>query len=155
MTSISSDRHNYSVILCLSIFIGLLTVSCSDTKYAQCEQIIQIANNVVNEKTKLIDTNNSTEEIESTTWLQAARTIAQAAQKLENIELQDPKLIKYQTDLAQIYRIYSRATYDAVRAWEHKNIKALQIAHTDAERAGQLEEKLGNVINNYCGDRQE
>ena len=154
MTTILSDRHSYSVIFCLSTLVSLLGVSCSETKYAQCEQIIQIANGVVNEKTKLIDSNNST-DVESKTWLQAARTIAQAAQKLENIELQDPKLIKYQTDLAQVYRIYSQATYDAVQAWENKNIQALQVAHTDAERAGQLEEKLGNVINNYCGDRQK
>ncbi len=153
MIAISSDRHNYPVIFCLSVLIGLLTVSCSDTKYAQCKQIIQIANGVVKEKNKSIDIDNST-DIESKTWLQAANTIAQAAQKLENIELQDPNLIKYQTDLVQIYRIYSQATYDAVRAWEHKNIKALQIAHTDAEKAGQLEEKLGGMINNYCGDGQ-
>ena len=159
MIAISSDRPNYYVIFCLSICLGVLVASCSDTKYAQCEQIIQIANSVVSEKSKLIDTNNSTDisadaDLESKTWLQAARMIAQAAQKLENVDLQDPKLINYQTDLAQIYRIYARATYDAVKAWENKNIKALQIAHTDAEKAGQLEEKLGSAINNYCRDRQ-
>ena len=153
MIAISSDRHNYLVIFCISIVFGVLAVSCSDTKYAQCEQIIQIANGVVNEKSKLIDTNNSA-DIESKTWLQAARMIAQAAQKLENVDLQDPNLIKYQTDLAQIYRIYAQATYDAVKAWENKNKKALQTAHTDAEKAGQLEEKLGSAINHYCGDRQ-
>ena len=153
MRTILSDRNNYSVVFCLSIFVSLITVGCGETKYAQCEQIIQIANRVVSEKTKLIDTESSA-NIESKTWLQAARTIAQAAQKLENVDLQDPKLINYQTDLAQIYRIYARTTYDAVKAWENKNIKALQIAHTDAEKAGQLEEKLGSAINNYCGDRQ-
>lgn len=143
------DRLSYSVIFCLGILVSSLAVSCGETKYAQCEQIIQIANGVVNEKTKLIDTSDST-KIESKTWLQAARMIYQAAQKLEGVNLQDPKLIEYQSDLAQVYRIYSQATYDAVQAWESKNLQALQVAHTDAEKAGQWEEKLGKIINNYC-----
>ncbi len=149
MITILRDRHNYSVVFCLSIFVSLIAVGCGETKYAQCEQIIQIANRVVSEKTKLIDTESSA-NIESKTWLQAARMIDQAARKIENIDLQDPKLIQYQVNLAQVYRIYSQATYDAVRAWESKNIKALQVAHTDAEKAGQMEVKLGNGINNYC-----
>lgn len=153
MTTIFSDRHNYAVIFCLSLLISLFTASCSETKYTQCEQIIQITNGVVEEKTKLIG-NNDSENIESKTWLQAARMIAQASSQIENIHLKDPKLINYQADLAQVYRIYSYATYDAVKAWESKNIEALQTAHTDAERAGKLEEKLGNLINAYCRDRE-
>lgn len=150
MTTILSDRFSYSVIVCLSILVGSLAVSCGETKYVQCEQIIQIANNVVNEKTKLIDSSDL-DTIESKTWLKEARSIAQAAKKLEQIKLKDPKLIEYQSDLAQVYRIYSQATYDAVKAWENKNIQALQLAHTHAQKAGQLEAKLGQVINNYCG----
>ncbi len=143
------DRHNYVTIFCLSILVNLLAVSCSDNKSAQCEQIIQFANGVVQAKTKLVNTTNA-EDMESKTWLQAARMITQAAQQLESIPLRDPKLINYQANLAQIYRIYSQATYDAVKAWENKNIKALQTAHTDAERAGKLEKKLGNSLNTYC-----
>lgn len=153
MTSILSDRYNKVIICCLSMLASLLANGCSDTKYIQCEQIIQIANNVVSEKNKLID-NNSSVDIECKTWLRAARMINQAALRVEAINLQDPQLIKYQTDLAQVYRIYSQATYDAVRAWENKNIEALQVAHTDAEKAGQLEAKLGSVINTYCGDQK-
>lgn len=149
MATILSDRNNHSVIFCLSILVSLLAVSCNETKYTQCDQIIQFANSVVQEKTKLIDTNNS-ENMESKTWLQAARMITQAAQQIEAIPLRDPKLINYQANLAQIYRVYSQATYDAVKAWENKNIEALQTAHTDAERAGELEEKLGNSLNTYC-----
>ncbi|MGK7948601.1 MAG: hypothetical protein AB4368_07305 [Xenococcaceae cyanobacterium] len=154
MRAIFGDRYNYSAIFSLGILIGLSIMSCRDTKYAQCGQVIQIANNVVNEKIKLIDTQDSA-NIDSKTWLQVARKISQAAQNLEKIELQDPKLIKYQTDLARVYRIYSQATYDAVKAWENKNLQALQVAHTDVEKAGQWEEKLGKIINNYCGAATE
>ena len=153
MTTILRDRHNYAVIFCLSVFVGLFTASCSETKYTQCEQIIQITNGVVEEKTKLIG-NDDSDNIESKTWLQAARMIARASRQIENIHLKDPTLINYQADLAQVYRIYSHATYDAVKAWENKNIEALQTAHTDAERAGELEEKLGAVLNSYCRDRE-
>lgn len=153
MTDIFCDRYNKVIICCLSMLVSLLANSCSDTKYIQCEQIIQIANSVVREKNKLID-NNSSVDIENKTWLQAARMINQAALRVEAINLQDPQLIKYQTDLAQVYRIYSQATYDAVRAKESQNRKALQVAHTDAEKAGRLEAKLGSVINNYCGDKK-
>lgn len=153
MTTIIFDRYNKVIICCLSMLVSLLTTSCSDTKYIQCEQIIQIANSVVREKNKLID-NNSSVDIESKTWLRAARMINQAALRVEAINLQDPQLIKYQTDLAEVYRIYSQATYDAVRAWESKNIQELQVAHKNAAKAGQLEAKLGSVINNYCGDQK-
>lgn len=154
MTIILGDRFSYSIILGLGVVVSSLVVSCGETKYAQCGQIIQIANGVVEAKTQLIDTRDSS-NIETKTWLQAAKMISQAAQKVENVNLQDPKLIEYQSDLAQVYRIYAKATYDAVKAWENKNIQALQVANIDAAKAGQWEEKLGTLINSHCGEAKK
>jgi hypothetical protein len=148
MSILPSDRNQY-VVSFLSIIISFLTISCGETKYSQCEQILTIANSVAQQTHQLIDIKTS-HQIETKTWMQAAELMAKAAQKLETLPIKDAKLIKYQADLAKIYRTNSQVTYDMIQALEDKDIVAAQAAQTEAKTAGQLEQELGNGINAYC-----
>ena len=74
-----------------------------------------------------------------------------AAQQLKSLPLNDAELIRYQTGLANVYQIYSQATYDAVKARESKNIDALSVALEFFQQATCLRQQLLiDEINNYC-----
>lgn len=133
----------------LGITVSLLMFGCGENKYTQCEQIFQIAHRVVETNNNAVYISNE-QPSEMKSWLQAADIMAQAAQQIKALPLNDIKLIEYQTGLVNIYRIYSQATYDAVKARESKNIEALQTAHSHAAKAGEIQKKLIKEINAYC-----
>lgn len=143
---VRNQKKKYVIIVS---FFAWLIVGCENQKYTQCQEIIAIANSANNQAQKITD--SSQEKLaEMKTWLQAADMMTIAAKEIESLPIKDPKLINYQGNLAGIFRIYSQATYDAVKAREKKNLSALKIAHDHAQEAGKLNQALVAKINNYC-----
>lgn len=141
-------QGNYQSILaiaCLSFF----TVGCEENKSAQCEQIFQIAQDV-QESNQSASYINHEASFEMKSWLKAANKFNQAADHLAALKINQGELIDYQNQLATIYRIYSQATYDAVRARENQNLAALESARNDAIKAGKIQQELIQKINAYC-----
>jgi hypothetical protein len=135
---------------CLIIMIVNLISGCSVSKNSQCQQIFQIANHVSKE-TRNLSLSSSKEGLKDMKiWLQAADLMNKAAEQLQSLSIEDARLIEYQNKLAQIYHLYSQATYDAVNARETKNIEALKSARHDAEIAGKLKQESIEGINRYC-----
>ncbi|MGF1539688.1 MAG: hypothetical protein ACFCU5_04430 [Pleurocapsa sp.] len=133
---------------------GLTLSSCSDAnaKYSQCEQIFKIAHQVNQEAKSIKSMNAEAKDIPQNlkNWLEAADLMEQAARQIQALEFNNAELIKYQTGLANIYQIYSQATYDAVQARESKNINALISARDRASTAEAIQQKLVRDINSYC-----
>jgi hypothetical protein len=125
----------------------LLTVSCTENKYSQCEKIFAIANGVA-DRTKSLTDGGKTKDIKA--FLQAADVMEQASQNLANLELKDPKLIEYQTGFINMYRDYAQATRDIVRARNDRDISAARAAQEKVQQAGKSERELGDGINSYC-----
>ena len=135
----------------LTIFslLGWLLVGCENPKYSQCQEIIAIANKATDRVQKI--TNDSPATIVKTkTWLQAADVMNMAAKEIETLSIKDPQLIDYRENLASIFRVYSQATYDAVKARENKNLSALKIARDNALKVERLNQDLVIKINDYC-----
>ena len=136
-------------LLFLSIMLSLLFSGCGNNKYTQCEQIFQIANRLDRD----IDNFNYFENQQPTemkSWLEAASAIDRSANHLEALHINDSELIEYQNKFVTLYRIYSQATYDAVKARENQNLQALESAKNDAQKAGQMQQDLIEQINTYC-----
>ncbi|MDJ0536214.1 MAG: hypothetical protein QNJ70_27610 [Xenococcaceae cyanobacterium MO_207.B15] len=133
-------------------YLGLISLSlvgCSNAKYTECQQIIEITNQV-NRQTQDIIEPFGDRKIPKDVWSQAATMMSVAAEKIDNLSLTDPQLVDYQNNLVEMFRIYSQATDDAIKARESKNLKALESANEKAKKAGLLQEKLVMGINNYC-----
>ena len=134
------------------LFLGVVMVfisGCGNNKYTQCEQIFQIANRL-NQNVNNLSYFDNQQPTEMKSWLEAASTIDRAANHLEALQINDSQLIEYQNKFVTVYRIYSQATYDAVKARENKNFQALESVKNDAQKAGQMQQDLIREINAYC-----
>lgn len=145
MKNLLKNRRKYLTFAILAWLI----VGCDNQKYTQCQEMIAIANSVAHQAQKVATSSQET-MVEMKTWLQTADIMTIAANEIEAVPVQDPQLIGYQGNLANVFRIYSQATYDAVKARENKNLSALKIARDNAQKAGQLNQALVTKINNYC-----
>lgn len=131
----------------LSAAISFLAVSCAPTKSSQCSQIIQIANEAGSEASKLTDAG---ENKNRSALLQAADTMEQAAQDMKALETQDKQLQEYQAGFIRMYRAYSQATREMLKARKDHSLSAAKVAREEVQQAGRLEKQLVTGINNYC-----
>lgn len=146
------DISSKSLLAFVNIMLSLLIFGCESNKFAQCEQIFQIARDVTTDNREF--SRRDREQLgELEGWLQAAATMDRAADRLEALNIDNSKLIQYQSQLATIYRIYSRATYDAVNARENQNLASLKSARSDAEKAGDMQRNLIREIDAFCVNR--
>ncbi len=150
MKKLFLSKGNFLIIFC--VIINVLFVACNPQKYAECEQMITMGNNVT-KQTQAIAQNSSDRDRDLNNWLEASNIMKQAAVNMEALKIKDPQLIEYQGSLANIYRVYSQATYDAVKAREDKNLQALQSARSEAEKIAEVNNNLVENINNYCLDQ--
>ena len=141
--------NRQSKIFTIASLLAWLIIGCENQKYTQCQEIIAIANKATNQVQKIVD-DSSDKEVTFKTWLKAADMMTIAATEIEALPIKDPQLIDYQGNLANIFRVYSQATYDAVKARENKNLSALKIASDNAQKAGKSNQDLVAKINSYC-----
>ena len=147
MKKLFLSQGNLLIIFCG--IVNIFFVACEPQKYAECEQMITLANNVT-KQTQAIAKNFSDRDRDLENWLEASEIMNQAATNIEALEIKDSQLIEYQGSLADIYRVYSQATYDAVKARKYRNLPALQSARDNAKNAGEINNNLVKNINNYC-----
>ena len=145
---ILGHKNSKRYLIIFSLFTSL-TLGCNNQKYSRCQEMIAIANSAT-DKTQNIVRDSQEKVIEMKNWLQAADIMTIAAKEIEALPIKDPQLIDYQGNLANVFRIYSQATYDAVRARENKNLSALELASSAAQKAGNLNQTLVEKINSYC-----
>ena len=144
--NLKSDRYPFL----FAVLLSLLVSSCSSrSKLTQCEQIFRIASEVTN-TSKNVSYTNDGELTQMKSWLEAASMMNRAADKIQALHINNSELIKYQNQLATIYRIYSQATYNAVQARENKSLSALELARADAQKAGEMQQELVQDLNSYC-----
>ena len=141
----------YLLFKILSTGILTLTFSCGQNNLNQCQQIFRIAREIDRSSENII---RDRDETEFGSWLEAAKMMETAADKIQALHINDSELIRYQNQLATIYRIYARSTYDAVRARENKNLEVLRSARNDARKASQIHQDSVRGLNDYCLNRK-
>ncbi|HEY9727768.1 MAG TPA: hypothetical protein V6D50_15065 [Chroococcales cyanobacterium] len=141
----------YFVIVPMMAAVSLLTVSCTESKISQCQKIIDVANQAVNE-TKSLTNNGQTSD--TTAMLKAADAMEKASKDMNAIDIKDEKLKNYQTGYVSMYRDTSKATRDFVTAFKKKNRPAAETALTNLQRATASEPQLANGLNGYCKPQQ-
>jgi hypothetical protein len=124
----------------------------NQTKTAQCDQVIAIANEAVKDA-KLATNNGRSSDPEM--LLRAAQYMDSHASKFEGISLSDPKLQAYQSRFIVIYQQTSIATRDFVTAFKAKNLSGAELALQALTTTTRQEKQLVDEINNYCQEEQK
>jgi len=139
-------RKGSLLVVAWGIF-NILLVACEPARYAECKQMIALANNVTKE-TQAIAARSSDRDFKN--WLEASKIMKQAVTNIKELELRDSQLNEYQGGLANLFRIYFQATEAAVKAREKKDLSALQSAHDDVNNIQETKKDLVENINSYC-----
>ncbi|MEC4803737.1 MAG: hypothetical protein SAJ12_00265 [Jaaginema sp. PMC 1079.18] len=136
-----------AILWSLSGAIALFASACGQSRIEQCNNIIEIANQAVNEAKQLT---NGGQTNDPEAMVQAADAMEQAAQDMEALELVDPELIEYRQGFIAMYEETSAATREFVEAFEQKDRPAAEAALSRLTRATRPEEELVQGINQYC-----
>jgi hypothetical protein len=121
-----------------------------NTKNAQCDRIIDIANEAV---TAAQSANSDEGEDQLQALLTAAESIDEAANKMANLSLSDGALNGYRQGFITMYRQTSLMTRRFVDAFATEDQEQIFAALNDLQTATQDEDRLVTDLNNYC-DRQ-
>jgi hypothetical protein len=136
-----------AMLLSLTVAIALLGSACGQSRIQQCNNIIEIANQAVNEAKQLT---NGGQTNDPQAMIQAADAMDRAAQDMEALELVDPELQNYRQGFTDMYAETSAATRQFVEAFEQKDRPAAEAALSRLQRATNPEEDLVQGINEYC-----
>ncbi|MGB3495336.1 MAG: hypothetical protein WBA57_21580 [Elainellaceae cyanobacterium] len=135
-------RFGVAIVSVVGFIMG-----CSESKVAQCNSLIEVANQAAMEVEQVTQT-ASAEDTE------AFRTVAAAADEaattLESIELSDATLEEYKQRFITLYVETSAATQSLVDAVEQQNAQAATDAYNKLQSATQQESPLVDAVNDYC-----
>lgn len=132
-----------------SIFVSIsaLAIGCSESKVAQCNKLIDVANQAVAEM-ESVTQSSSPQDVEA--MEQIANTADQAKAAMEALSLSDQQLRDYQTRFVTMYGDTSEATRELVAAAGEQNPEAAQQAFDSLQEATNREEPLVTEVNTYC-----
>ena len=135
-------------VVLLAAALGVLAVGCSENKVAQCNQLIEVANQAVTD-VQAITENASPDDPEA--FLRIADTADQAKANLEAIALTDEQLQTYQEQFVMLYTNTSESTRNLVNAVNAQDNQAAQQSYDALQQAITEEPNLVNEVNSYCG----
>ncbi|MBP0017173.1 MAG: hypothetical protein J7647_06385 [Cyanobacteria bacterium SBLK] len=134
--------------LALSPFSGATPAFAQNTKEAQCDRVIAVANEAV----QAAESANAGEgEDQLRALLTAAASIEEAANKMENLSLSDNTLNGYRQGFIVMYRQTSLMTRRFVDAFATENQDEILAALQNLETATNDEDRLVTELNGYCG----
>jgi hypothetical protein len=127
--------------------LGLLITSCSENKVAQCNQLIEIANQAVS-GVRAVSETPKPDSIESMNKIADIANTARS--QMEKLQLGDDQLKGFQGQFVTMYTETNQATRDLVTAAEAKDADAAKKAFSALQTATAKEAPLVNSVNTYC-----
>lgn len=142
--------RRYAVILPMTATLTLSLASCGESKVTQCNKIITVANQAVNDAKTVT---NGGQSSDPNAMLKAADAMDKAAKDMEAIKVQDDKLKNYQSGFIGMYRTTSKATREFVAAFQKKDRPAAETSLKNLQQATRPEKDLVSQINGYCNNK--
>ena len=140
----------YIKMLIITIPLMFITVSCGDSKNAECPPFIKIVNQTVTD-TKTI--NNQGKKTDSETLIKIADLLEKSSTEMSALKIKDTKLKELQTGFTNWYQDNSKATRQLVEARKKRNNEAFDAALKVLKEAQKTENELVKSINSYCGSK--
>jgi Na+/phosphate symporter len=128
----------------LSIALGILCVSCAETKVSQCQKIIEITQKISQESQETRQTKDFKK------ILQMADNFEETAETMERMAIADEKLTEYKQGFATVYRGYAQVTRDFIDALQNQDPTKARVTQKRVQEIGKQEQALGGNLNSYC-----
>lgn len=136
-----------NLILFICLFVFTSAVACVDSKYNECNQVIEITLNMANQ-TKNFYAQDDNKTPQQT--LHLADSFDEAVAQLDLLKLQDKNIIKYKNGLGLMYSTLSKATRNFVDALSKKNLAQAQSAKQKLQEQSITEQELLKSLRYYC-----
>jgi hypothetical protein len=136
------------LLLSTTVAISLLFTGCGESKVAQCNKIIKVANQAVTlgqEFGKSPQNNKGSKAL-----TEAAGKIDTIASELKAIEIKDEKLQGYQGRFLKLYQGTSQGLKDTAKAVDKKDLKSANRNVASLKKSASDETALVKEINTYC-----
>jgi uncharacterized membrane-anchored protein YhcB (DUF1043 family) len=141
------NLHKRVALLSVIAATSVLTISCSESKVAQCNKVSAVVNKAASETQSIGKSNNPDKMAELS---KAANTVDQYAKELEAVQVKDDKLKGLQANFIKMYRDTSKSSRDLVAAAKVKNVPAVKTSLQSLQTATSQESSLVNEFNQYC-----
>ncbi|MDZ8188817.1 MAG: hypothetical protein RMX96_28690 [Nostoc sp. ChiSLP02] len=140
-----------SFILSVTAAIALLFASCGESKVAQCNKIINVANKASTLGQEFGKNPNPAKGSKALTEL--AGKIEPFSQEMKALEIKDEKLQGFQTRFLALYQDITKELNSAAASIDKKNLPAAKKSLASLQKSGQEENAIVKEINTYCSGK--
>jgi hypothetical protein len=140
-----------SFILAATTAIALLFVGCGESKVAQCNKIIKIANQASTLGQEFGKNPNPAKGSKALTEL--AGKLDPLAQEMKGLEIKDEKLQVFQGRFLALYQNISKELNNTAGAIDKKNIPAAKNFLVSLKKSSTEESSIVKEINSYCSGK--
>ncbi|MBD2385946.1 hypothetical protein [Cylindrospermum sp. FACHB-282] len=136
-------------LLSTTAAMALLFAGCGETKVAQCNKLIKVANEAV---TSQQFSKNTQPQKGSKALTEAAVKVDNIAKQLQALEIKDEKLQGFKGRFLKLYQDTSTGLKNTAKAVDKKDISSANRFLASLKNIASDESKLVKEINSYCID---
>ncbi|WP_392531072.1 hypothetical protein [Nostoc sp. C117] len=140
-----------SFILAATTAIALLFAGCGESKVAQCNKIIKVANEAATLGQEFGKNPNPAKGSKALTEL--AAKIDPLAKEMKALEIKDEKLQGFQGRFLTLYENISKELNNAAGAIDKKNLPAAKNFLASLQKSSAEESSIVKDINSYCSGK--
>ncbi|MBD2494730.1 hypothetical protein [Nostoc sp. FACHB-280] len=140
-----------TLILSSTAAIAVTFTGCGESKVAQCNKIIKVANQAVTLSQEF--SKNPQREKGSKALTEVAGKIDTYANEMKALEIKDEKLQGFQGRFIKLYQDTSKGLRDTAAAVDKKNLKAANASLASLKKSGSEEGAIVTEINSYCSGK--
>ncbi|MDZ7994543.1 MAG: hypothetical protein RM022_024370 [Nostoc sp. EfeVER01] len=140
-----------SFILSVTTAIALLFAGCGESKVAQCNKVIKVANQASTLGQEFGKNPNPAKGSKALTEL--AGKIDPLATEMKALELKDEKLQGFQGRFLTLYQNISKELNNAAAAIDKKNLPAAKGFLVSLQKSSTEESSIVKEINSYCSGK--
>ncbi|MDZ7955257.1 MAG: hypothetical protein RMY16_17015 [Nostoc sp. DedQUE12b] len=138
-------------ILSVTTAIALLFAGCGESKVAQCNKVIKVANQASTLGQQFGKNPNPAKGSKALTEL--AGKIDPLAKEMKALEIKDEKLQGFQGRFLTLYQNISKELNNAATAIDKKNLPAAKGFLVSLQKSSREESSIVNEINSYCSGK--
>ncbi|QMS89828.1 hypothetical protein HUN01_20400 [Nostoc edaphicum CCNP1411] len=140
-----------SFILSATTAIALLFAGCGESKVAQCNKVIKVANQASTLGQEFGKNSNPAQGSKALTEL--AGKIDPLATEMKALEVKDEKLQGFQGRFLTLYQNISKELNNAAAAIDKKNLPAAKGFLVSLQKSSSEESSIVKEINSYCSGK--